>query len=267
MKLMVFRFADSFLGPIWNGNAMAGVEAALAEPSRAKGRGVFFAAAGCQSEVKHSALLRGVVPLAMRPPARRGVGTVRTEKTKAFEAMRPIVSDGRVHGPYRGYRKKPAVAKSWDVHTCCAPRLFVDSSCWGGERCYLRAGKRLPGTVADSVVERKLPPQQRLDDAATTAGRANNLRLRLSPNTAVALTARLERVVGTELVGDQRESYLTGALNGEEAAKAATMVFDAVLARFRRAIPYLPGGRGLKPSDRLIAADGGWHNPMRRAKA
>ncbi len=132
-------------------------------------------------------------------------------------------------------------------------------------------------------VQLKPPPQRLFADSAPAAGRANYLRFRLSPNSAVALAARVKRV-GKEFVGDQRELYLvdhqpgeeapyerllTDAMAGdgalftrEDAVEAAWAVVDRVLKTHRRVRPYKPGSWGPKEADALIAADGGWHNPM-----
>jgi glucose-6-phosphate 1-dehydrogenase len=143
-------------------------------------------------------------------------------------------------------------------------------------------GKCLSATVAEVLVELKPPPQRLFDDSAPVAGRANYLRFRLSPNSAVALAARVKRT-GKEFVGDQRELYLLEEQPGEEApyarllgdamagngalftrieaVEAAWSVVDPVLETHNPVYPYKPGSWGPKQSDALIAADGGWHNP------
>jgi glucose-6-phosphate 1-dehydrogenase len=197
--------------------------------------------------------------------------------------MRPLKPDDLVRGQYRGYRKEPGVAKGSDVETYCALRLFIDSWRWGGVPWYLRSGKCLAETATEIMVVLKPPPQQLFDDAATSPARANYLRLRISPTTAMALAARVKRV-GKDFVGDQRELLLMDEQTGEElpyerllgdamdgdgalftreaAVEAAWQVVDPVLTRHHPAIPYRPGSWGPKQADALIAADGGWHNPV-----
>ncbi|MDE2247211.1 MAG: glucose-6-phosphate dehydrogenase [Xanthomonadaceae bacterium] len=285
MNILYFRFANSFLEPIWNRNNVASVEVTLAEQFGVQGRGSFYDGTGCLRDVIQNHLLQIVALLAMEPPAYQGFGAVHAEKAKVFQAMRPLQPDDVVRGQYRGYLREPGVARGSDVETYCALRLYIDSWRWGGVPWYLRSGKCLPETVAEIVVELKPPPQQLFDDAATQAGRANYVRFRLSPNTAVALAARVKRA-GKDFIGDQRELYLMEQQSGQEspyerligdaiagdgalftredAVEAAWVVVDPVLQNHHPAIPYRCGSWGPRQADALIAADGGWHNPVVR---
>src|SRR5574337_1312054 len=283
MNILYFRFANSFLEPIWNRDHVASVEVTLAEQFGVKGRGAFYDGAGCLRDVIQNHLLQIVALLAMEPPAYQGFGAVHAEKTKVFQAIRPLAPGDLVRGQYRGYRKEPGVAKGSDVETYCALRLFIDSWRWGGVPWYLRSGKCLPETVAEIMVMLKPPPQQLFDDAVTRPGCANYLRLRVSPTTAVALAARVKRV-GKDFVGDQRELFLMDEQTGEElpyerllgdamagdgalftredAVEAAWAAVDPVLNTHHRTHSYKPGSWGPKQADALIAANGGWHNPI-----
>jgi glucose-6-phosphate 1-dehydrogenase len=131
-------------------------------------------------------------------------------------------------------------------------------------------------------VELKPPPQRLFDDSAPALGRANYLRFRISPGSAVALAARVKRA-GKEFVGDQRELYLLeetpteespyerllsdamagdGALfTRENAVEAAWAAVDPVLKTHHRTRLYKRGTWGPKEADAIIASDGGWHNP------
>jgi glucose-6-phosphate 1-dehydrogenase len=153
--------------------------------------------------------------LAMEAPADRNFGAVHNEQAKVFQGMRPLKSDDVVRGQYTGYRKERDVAKDSDVETFCALRLFIDSWRWEGVPWYLRSGKYLAATATEVVVELKAPPQRLFADSAAKLGQSNYLRFRISPNSAIALAARVKRA-GKEFVGDQRELYLVDGHPGEE---------------------------------------------------
>ena len=281
-NLLYYRFANSFLEAIWNRDHVAGVQITMAEEFGVKGRGAFYESAGCLRDVIENHLFQVVALLAMEPPSSMGAAAQRNEKLKVFESMRPLTPDDVVRGQYAGYRKEPGVAAASDVETYCAVRLRLDSWRWAGVPWYVRAGKCMPVTATEVLVQLTPPAQKLFADSPLSVAQSNYVRFRLEPKPEIAFAARLKRA-GEVFAGERREFSLLeeqiaeqgpyarllsaammgdGTLfTGEAGVEAAWTVVNPVLEKHPRAIAYRPGSWGPKEADALVTIAGGWHNP------
>ncbi|MFC6080665.1 glucose-6-phosphate dehydrogenase [Sphaerisporangium aureirubrum] len=199
-NLLVLRFANAFLEPIWNSLWIDHVQITAAESVGTPGRRGYYDHAGALRDMVQNHLLQLLCLVAMEPPARNDREAVRDEKVKVLQALRPIAgTEARrftVRGQYTagqvdgeavpGYLdepdKTPPTDASRHVETFTAVRAEVKNWRWAGVPFYLRTGKRLPFHRSEIVVQFKEVPH-----SIFPGGGPNRLVLRLQPSEGITL--------------------------------------------------------------------------------
>jgi glucose-6-phosphate 1-dehydrogenase len=201
-NVMVFRFSNNIIEPLWNRNYVDHVQITAAETVGVEHRGGFYETAGALRDMVPNHLFQLLTMTAMEPPISFDADEVRNKQAEVVHAIQPLdpedVLRNMVRGQYGGgviegervpaYRDEPDVARDSNTETYVALKLLIDNWRWAGVPFYLRTGKRLALRTTEIVIQFRRTPFVLFRNTAVRNLETNRLVIHIQPDEGISLS-------------------------------------------------------------------------------
>ncbi|MBM3224187.1 MAG: glucose-6-phosphate dehydrogenase [Candidatus Tectomicrobia bacterium] len=199
-NMLVFRFANGMLEPLWSQRYIDHVQITVTETVGVEGRGDYYDSAGLMRDMMQNHMFQLLALVAMEPPYSFASEAVRDEKAKVLHAVRPMtyeeVLTNTVRGQYGpgladghplvGYRQEPRVPPNSNTETYAAVKLFIENWRWAGVPFYLRSGKAMPKRLTEVAIQFRQAPHMLFQHAGPMQFQANRLILHIQPREGIS---------------------------------------------------------------------------------
>ncbi len=179
LNLLALRFANSIFTSNWDHNTIDSIQITVAEEVGIEGRWGYFDHTGQTRDMLQNHLLQILTFIAMEPPVNLEAKSIRREKVKVLEALRPItasnVAEKTVRGQYAsgflngksvpGYLQEEDANTDSTTESFVALRVDIDNWRWADVPFYLRTGKRMQSKRTEIVINFKQLPHNIFKDS------------------------------------------------------------------------------------------------------